>query len=54
MASKFPSPAQDYAHNRISLDEVCGTQRNSVYLVRAEGGARRSLLSANTCNCGRG
>lgn len=39
MASKFPSPAQDYAARRISLDEVCGTQRNSVYLVRAEGGA---------------
>lgn len=39
MASKFPSPAQDYAASRISLDEVCGTQRNSVYLVRAEGGA---------------
>lgn len=39
MASKFPSPAQDYAHSRISFDELCGTQRNSVYLVTAKGGA---------------
>ncbi|OCJ30575.1 S24 family peptidase [Serratia sp. 14-2641] len=39
MASKFPSPAQDYAHSRISFDELCGTQRHSVYLVTAKGGA---------------
>lgn len=39
MVSKFQSPAQDYAHSRISLDDVCNTQRNSVYLVRAAGGA---------------
>lgn len=39
MPSKFQSPAQDYAAHRISLDDVCNTQRNSVYLVRAEGGA---------------
>jgi hypothetical protein len=39
MVSKFQSPAQDYAAHRISLDDVCNTQRNSVYLVRADGGA---------------
>ncbi|MFV8915747.1 S24 family peptidase [Serratia fonticola] len=39
MASKFPSPAQDYAHSRISFDELCGTQRHSVFLVAAKGGA---------------
>ncbi|MFV8867604.1 S24 family peptidase [Serratia fonticola] len=39
MASKFPSPAQDYAHSRISFDELCGTNKASVYLVTANGGA---------------
>lgn len=39
MASKFPSPAQDYAHSRISFDELCGTSKASVYLVTAKGGA---------------
>ncbi|MFT2790520.1 S24 family peptidase [Serratia sp. T13T92] len=39
MASKFPSPAQDYVHSRISFDELCGTSKASVYLVTAKGGA---------------
>lgn len=39
MASKFPSPAQDYEHRRISFDELCGTQRHSVFLFTAKGGA---------------
>jgi DNA polymerase V len=39
MVSKFPSPAHDYAHSRISFDELCGTRKASVYLVTAKGGA---------------
>ncbi|MFT2797438.1 S24 family peptidase [Serratia sp. N21D137] len=39
MASKFPSPAQDYVHSRIGFDELCGTSKASVYLVTAKGGA---------------
>ena len=31
----FPSPASDYAENKLSLDELCGTNAPSVYLIRA-------------------
>lgn len=29
----FPSPAQDYVENRLSLDEMCNTNGAAVYLL---------------------
>ncbi|WP_213991038.1 S24 family peptidase [Sodalis sp. dw_96] len=34
----FPSPAQDYVDNRISLDRTCILRPASTYLVRVEEG----------------
>ena len=33
----FPSPAQDYLEQRLSLDDICIRHPESTYLVRAEG-----------------
>jgi len=32
----FPSPATDYIEQRVSLDEVCCTQKASTYLFRTD------------------
>jgi len=32
----FPSPATDYAERKISLNELCSTNRASVYLFKSE------------------
>lgn len=37
----FPSPAQDYLEQRLSLDDICIRFPESTYLVRAEGHSMR-------------
>jgi len=32
----FPSPAQDYVENRLSLDEMCNTNGAAVYLFKSD------------------
>ncbi|MCX2957865.1 MAG: SamA, partial [Serratia symbiotica] len=41
IACGFPSPAQDYLEQRLSLDDICIRFPESTYLVRAEGHSMR-------------
>lgn len=44
----FPSPAQDYTEERLSLDSLCDTFRPSVYLIRAESCSRREGIRSHS------
>lgn len=50
----FPSPATDYAEERLSLDTICNTRAPSVYYFKAGNGSRLAginrgaLLIVNT------
>lgn len=41
IACGFPSPAQDYLEQRLSLDDICIRFPESTYLVRADGHSMR-------------
>jgi len=42
----FPSPASEYAEKKLSLDDLCGTNAPSVYLIRAQSESHVEMIKA--------